>query len=97
MLFRSLQPLTPPDAFNPLVVNLPARRPQHLGDPAVAEPPELADQLDNVRDQRGFIVWRRGYLTLRGPVLTKDPAGTAFRDAKFLDYVIHAGTAACGA
>ena len=48
-----LQPLTPPDAFNPLVIDRPARRLQHLGDPAITEPAELADQLDDIRDQRG--------------------------------------------
>ena len=92
-----LQPLTPPDAFNPLMVDRPARRLQLLGDPAIAEPPELADQLDDVRDQRGFIIGRRGHLALRGPVLAKYPAGSAFRDPQFLDHMIHAGTAACGA
>ena len=91
------QPLTPPDAFNPLVVDRPARRLQHLGDPAIAEPPELADQLDDVRDQRGFIIGRRGHLALRGPILTKDPTSSAFRDPQFPDHIIHASTAACGA
>jgi hypothetical protein len=92
-----LQPLTPPDAFNPLVVDRPARRLQHLGDPAIAEPTELTDQFDDVRDQRGFIIGRRGHLALRGPILTKNPAGSTFRDPQFPDHMIHAGAAACGA
>ena len=91
------QPLTPPDAFNPLVIDRPARRLQHLGDPAIAEPAELADQLDDVRDQRGFVIGRRGHLALRGPILTKNPAGSAFRNPKFLGHMIYAGPAACGA
>ena len=97
LLAGNLQPLTPPDAFNPLVVDRPARRLQHLGDPAIAEPTELADQLDDVRDQRGFIIGRRGYLALRGSILTQNPAGSTFRDAQFLSHMIHASTAACGA
>jgi hypothetical protein len=53
---RDFQPLTPPDAFDALVVDEPAGTPKQLGDAPIAVPAILASQLDDVGGQPLFIV-----------------------------------------
>jgi len=52
----NLQPLTAPQALDPLVVQLPAGIPQHGGDPAIAVTPILPGQFDHIPDQTLFII-----------------------------------------
>jgi hypothetical protein len=48
LLVGDLQPLTPPDPLDPLVIDAPARIPQQSRDLAVAIPAILARQLDDI-------------------------------------------------
>ncbi len=49
VVWENLQPLTPPDAFDPLVIDDPARlRPQHLRDLAIAEAAMPTGRLNDV-------------------------------------------------
>jgi hypothetical protein len=44
----NLQPLTPPDALDPLVINDPARMAQQRGNLAIAIAPVLPGKLDDI-------------------------------------------------
>lgn len=47
LLLRDLQPFTPPDPFDPLVVHTPACVVQQTGDHAIAIAPVFVSQLDD--------------------------------------------------
>ncbi len=51
---------------NPLVIERPACRLQHLGNRAITEPTEPTDQLNDIGDQRGSIIGPRWSFALRG-------------------------------
>jgi len=77
LFLRDFQPFTPPDAFDPLMVHLPARIVQQASDHAIAVTPILIGQLDDVVGQTLFICPALGCLALRGPVLPERTAGAA--------------------
>ena len=93
----NLQPLTPPDSFDPLVIHEPARMAQQRGDLAIAVTAVLAGQFDNVGGQPLFIVSPRRRLALRRAMLTERRTRAALGDVKFTSDMIDALTSACGA
>lgn len=94
---RYLQPLAPPKALDPLVVDLPAGLPKQGGDPAIAVSAILTGQLDHVRDQPGLVITSTRDTTLRGAVLAEHPAGPALRYPETPADMIDATAAARGA
>ena len=92
-----LQPLTPPDPLDPLIVDPPARIPQQSGNLAVAIPAILACQCDNVGGQPLLVVAASWSLALRRAMLTKCRTAAALRDVQMVSNMLDAGTAACGA
>ena len=48
---RYLQPLTAPQAFDPLIDSMPSGISQHRGDPTITVPPVLPSQFDHIPDQ----------------------------------------------
>ena len=75
-----LQPLAPPQALNPLVVDLPAGVAQQSRDPSVSVAAILASQLDHVRDQAILAVTAARDAALGRAVLPEHPAGPTLRD-----------------
>ena len=95
---RHLDPLTPPDALDPLVVDHPAGlNTQQLGDLAIAVATVVPSQRDEVFGQAGLVLATLRRLALRRTVLSECLAGTALRDAQFVSDMLDAETAACGA
>ncbi len=93
----NLQPLTTPQAFDPLVVQMPSRIPQHGGDPTIAVAPILTGQFDHIPHQQFFVVAGLCNVAVRRSVLLQDLAGTTFRDVVFAPHQINAAAAPCGA
>lgn len=93
----NLQPLTPPDAFDPLVIHEPARIPQQRGDLAIAVTAVLAGQFDDIGSQPLFIVAAGRRLALRRAMLTERRTGAALGDVKFTSNMLDANASACGA
>ena len=52
----NLQPLTAPQAFDPLIIEIPSGISQHRGDPPITVPPVLPSQFDHIPDQNILIV-----------------------------------------
>jgi len=77
---RHLESFGPPDALHPFGVHLPAGHLQKIGDAPVAVAAEAARQGDNSRGQGVLIGSHLELVTLAGAMLTKSPAGPAFRD-----------------
>lgn len=94
---RHLQPLPPPDAFDPLDVHDPASLVQHRSDATIAIAAILESERRDVGGQRCFVIRGLGDLALRRTMLTENPAGPSLGHAQFLDDMIHAGAAAGGA
>jgi len=94
---RNFEPLTPPYPFNPFDVHHPARTVQHRRDAAIAIAAILESERDDVGGQCRFVIRCLRDLALRGSMLTKNLACPSFGHAKFVDHMIHTGTAACGA
>ena len=85
-----LQPLEPPQPFDPLVVDLPARISQQGRDPPVAVTTVLARQIDHVGNEPLFVFTTTRCSALRRAVLTKNPAGTALRDPQTISHMVDA-------
>src|ERR1700687_5634849 len=65
-LFRwNLQPLTPPDALDPLIIDQPARMAQQRRDLAIGVAAVLTSKLDDISGQTLFIISPRWRLALR--------------------------------
>ncbi len=94
---RDLQPLLPPDSFDPLDVHRPASPLQQRRDAAVAIAAVLGGERDDVGPQGRLIVGRRRRLALRGTMLPQDPARPSFGHAEFRFHMLHTGAAAGGA
>ena len=92
-----LQPLAPPQALDPLVVDLPAGIAQQGRDAAVAVTAVLAGQLDHVRDQAILVVTAARDAALGRAMLSQHPAGPPFRDPKPVADMIDARPPARGA
>jgi hypothetical protein len=98
LLLWNLQPLTPPDPLDPLVINDPACLiPQHPGNLAVAVPAISASQFDDVGGQPLLVLAVFWLLALRRAVLSESRTGPALRHMKLTSNMLDAGTAACGA
>jgi len=91
------QPLTPPQTFNALVINLPAGISQQSCDPAIPISTILSDQFDHVRYKAIFIFAAPWSSSLRGSVLAKYATDTTFRQVQFAAHMINADTATRGA
>lgn len=77
LLLRDLQPFTPPDAFDALVVHVPACVVQQPGHHAISVAPVPIGQLDDVVGQTLLIGPALRHLALRGPVLPERATGPA--------------------
>ena len=94
---RDLQPFLPPDPLHPLVIDHPARAPQHGGNLPVAQPTMSPGQGHQVVGQALFIVTTPRDLALCRPVLTERRTGPALRDRQSLPDVRDARPAPRGA
>ena len=93
----NLQPLTPPDPLDPLVIHEPARILQERRYPAIAIAAVLASEFDDVGGQALFIVAPRRRFALRRTMLPERRACTALGDVKLTSNMIDANAAAGGA
>ena len=91
------QPLAPPQALDPLVVDLPAGVTQRGRDAAIAVTAILAGQLNHVRDQAILVGTAVRDAALGRAMLPQHPAGAAFRDPEPVADMINALAPARGA
>lgn len=97
LLLWDLQPLPPPDPFDPLHVDDPACLTQKGRDAPIAVAPVLRGERDDVGGKRLLVEASARHLSLGRAVLAKHTAGEPLRDAELLPDVIDTGTAAGGA
>ena len=98
LLLRDLQPLTPPDPLDPLVVDDPSRRrPQQLRDLAVPVAAVLPGQFDDIGRQPLLVVTTVGRFTLRRAMLSERRTRTTLGYLEFAPNVLDHGTPARGA
>ena len=98
LLLRNLQPLTPPDPLNPLVVDYPACLiPQHPRNLAIAIAAILSGQLNDVGGQPLLVFRAPQYLTLRRAMLAERRTSAALGDMQVMSDVLDTGTPARGA
>lgn len=97
LFVRNLQPLTPPDPFDPLVVHQPAGMAQQRGDLAIAVAAVLAGQFDDVGGQPLFIVSPRRRLALRRAMLPERRTRAALGDVKSTSNMLNTNATARGA
>ena len=93
----NLQPLTPPDPFDPLVIHEPARISQQCGDLAIAVAAILPGQLDDVGGQLLFVVTAPRDLALRRAVLPERRTNAALGDMQMRTDMLNAGATTRGA
>lgn len=89
VLLRDLQPFTPPNPLDPLVIDPPSvvsQEPRHL---SIAIPSVLAGELDNGLREKGFIIGGLSLIPLCGPCLPQYPAHPAFCKAQRRTAVLH--------
>ena len=91
------QPLAPPQALDPLVVDLPAGIAQQGRDAAIAVAAVLTGQLDHVRNQTVLVVTTARDAALGRAMLPKHPASAALRDPETVADMIDALAPARGA
>ena len=84
MLCRNLQSLEPPQALDPLVVNLPAGLAQQGRNPAIAIATVLARQLDHVADKPFLVCVTSWHVALGRAMLTQNTTGTTLGDPKLI-------------
>ena len=98
LLLGNLQPLTPPDQLNPLVIDDPACLiPQHPRNLAIAVAAIETSQLDDVGGQPLLVVTAPRDLALRRAVLPKRRTSTALGHTQLGANLLDTGTAARGA
>ena len=97
LLHGNLEPLTTPQAFDPLVVQLPPGISKHGGDPAISVTTILPGQLDHIPHQQFFIVTGLRNVAMRRSVLFQNQAGATFGDFELAPHQIDAAAAPCGA
>ena len=90
LFWWNLQPFAFPDAFDPLVVHMPAGQVEQTRDHSIPVASILAGEFDDVFGQLFFVRSAARNLTLRGTMLSQDTAGSAFRYAEALPHVIDA-------
>ena len=96
LFVRNLQPLTPPDPLDPLVIHEPARILQKRRYLAIAVTAVLASEFDDIGGQTLFVGAPRRRLTLRRTILPERRASTALGDVKLTSNMIDANAAAGG-
>ena len=94
---RNLQPLAPPDPFDPLVVDDPSCIPQQLRDLAIAVAPILTSEFDDVGGEPLFIFSPGRNAPLRGTMLSEHPANPTLGHAHLNANVVYAGPTTRGA
>ena len=92
-----LQPLTPPDPLDPLVVDDPAGLFQQSGNLAIAIAAILPGQSDQIGCEPFLVGVAPRHLALRRAVLPERCAGAALGDLQTLSNMIDAGAPAGGA
>ena len=97
VLLRDLQPLLPPEAFHTLMVHAPASRTQPRGDPAMAIPPILGSELDNLLGQGRCIITHLRPIPLSRARMPQDATEAAFRHRPLLAELRHTSASAAGA
>ena len=75
MLLRDFQPLTAPDALNPVLAHIDPGVVKEGRHSTIAVAAILGREIDNVLGQLIFIGLARGNVSLRSPWLPDDPAG----------------------
>ena len=97
LLARNLQPLTPPDAFDPLVVDRPARLAQQSCDLAIAIAAVLPGKLDNIGGETLLVLTTARDLALCRAMLPERRTGATLGDMQLRSRLLNAGTATRGA
>ncbi len=98
LLGGNLQPLAPPDPFDPLVIDDPtSSRSQQLCDLAIAVATILTGELDDVGGQPLFVLSPHWNTALRRTMLSEHAADPALRHLKLGSDMINAGAATRGA
>ena len=97
LLAGHLQPLAPPQALDPLVVDQPVGVARQGGDPAIAVTAVTAGQLDHVGDQAILVVVAARDTALGRAVLPQHPAGATLRDPEPAADMVDAVATARGA
>ncbi len=92
-----LQPLEPPQALDPLVVDLPAGLTQQGRDPAIAVATVLARQLDHVRDKPFLVCAASWHVALGRAILTQNTTGTTLGYPELITDMVNTLAAARGA
>jgi hypothetical protein len=92
-----LQPLTPPDAFHPLVVQKPARISQQRGDLAIAVAAVLTGQFDDIGGQTLFVVSPRRRLPLCRAMLAERRTSATLGNVKLTSNMLDTKSSARGA
>ena len=94
----NLEPLTTPQTFDPLVVQLlPSCISQHGGDPTITVTPILTGPFGHVPDQAILIVSGLGNITVRQAMLLQDPASAVFGNTKPTPHQVDTVAPPCGA
>ena len=97
LLLWDFQPLSPPDALNPLGVHRPACTAQEGVDPPIPVAAVDLGQLDDVSGQRRLIIAGAGLLALSRAVLAQDLAGPTFGNVVLRLHRLNASAATSGA
>jgi hypothetical protein len=97
LLLGNLQSLLTPDAFNTLVIHLPAFSPQKDCNSTITITPVCAGKPDNFSPEQRFIVCHNGTMSLGRSGLANHSTGTTLRYAKFAPQVFNALPAPGGA
>jgi hypothetical protein len=97
LLHGHFQPLTPPQALNALVIDLPASISQQSCDPTVSISTILSRQFDHVRHKAFFICTAPWSAALRRSMLAKYTTNPALGYRQLAKHLIDAGTTTCGA
>jgi hypothetical protein len=93
----NLQPLAPPEALDPLVIDLPPRPAQELRDLAIAVPAVLPGQGDDVGSQPLLVFRAPRDLALCRAMLAERRASATLGDMQVMSDMLDTGTPACGA
>ncbi len=92
-----LQPLEPPQALDPLVVDLPAGIPQQSRDTPIAIATILARQLDHVGDKPFLVCAASWHVALGRAILTQNTTGTTLGDPELITDMVDTLATARGA
>jgi len=90
LFLRDFQPFLPPNAFDALVIYMPAAVVQHPGSHAISIAPKLSRQLNDVLSQPFFVWQTTRNLALCRTMLSECAAGPALRYAKGLPRMLAA-------